>query len=372
MVRHVNLLIKPASSNCNLRCGYCFYHDVADKRMTPSYGMMTEQMLEILTAKALEAAEESCTFAFQGGEPTLIGLGFYRKLVEWVERYNTKRIKVNYALQTNGLTIDEKWADFLHRNRFLTGLSLDGPRDIHDAMRLDPAGKSTFNRVMDTVSLFNRHKVEYNILCVVNSWVARHANQVYGFFKKNGFQYLQFIPCLDPLGEKPGGYAYSLQPERFAHFLKTLFDEWYRDFMNGSRISIRYFDNLIGMMLGYPPEACGMSGICTAYFVIEADGGVYPCDFYVLDEWYLGNINTSNLEEMYDTEAAKRFIQVSDHVSPECRDCKWHGLCRGGCRRNREPFEDGKPALNYYCRSYRAFFEYAAERLLNAAKLVSR
>lgn len=371
-VQHLSLLIKPASSNCNLRCGYCFYNDIADKRTTSTFGMMTEQTLEKLVIKAMEAAGESCTFAFQGGEPTIIGLGYYRQLVELAGRYNIKKIKVNYTLQTNGLLINEEWADFLYKNKFLIGLSLDGPRNIHDAMRLDPSGKGTFNRVMDTVALFNKHKVEYNILCVVNVWVARHVNQVYSFYKKNHFKYLQFIPCLDPLGENPGGYAYSLSPERFTHFLKTLFDEWYRDFINGSKVSIRYFDNLIGMLLGYPPESCGMSGICTAYLVIEADGGVYPCDYYVLDNWYLGNINTLNFAEIHNNNVAKHFVQVSEHVSPECRSCKWYGLCRGGCRRNREPFENGKPALNYYCKSYREFFEYAVERLIYIVKTISQ
>ena len=216
----LSLLIKPASGNCNLRCKYCFYHSIAENRTMPSYGRMTLETLEILVKKALDQADYSCTFAFQGGEPTLAGLDFYCKLIEYVKLYNTKKIKVNYAIQTNGMVIDNEWAKFLHEYNFLVGLSLDGYKDLHDIMRVDVASKGTFNRVMNTVELFNKYKVEYNILCVVNDYLACHVQKAYNFFKKNGFQYLQFIPCLDPLGEIPGGNEYSLTPERYALFLK--------------------------------------------------------------------------------------------------------------------------------------------------------
>lgn len=364
----LSLLIKPASSNCNLRCKYCFYNSIAENRETSSYGIMRLETLELIIKKAFEYTDSNCTFAFQGGEPTLAGLVFYNNFIELVYKYNIKKVKVNFVLQTNGIEIDEDWAKFLSENKFLVGLSLDGPKDIHDIARLDPQGKGSFNRVMAAAYLFNKHHVDYNILCVVNAYVARHVSKVYNFYKKQGFQYLQFIPCLDPLNEKPGGHQYSLTPERYTQFLKKLFDEWYNDISKGEKISIRYFDNLIGMLMGCPPESCGMSGICTAYFVIEANGGVYPCDFYVLDEWYLGNIHETDFEQLKSSAVAHTFTEVSKYMDPQCTGCKWLSLCRGGCRRSREPFEDGKPVLNYYCQSFKDFFEYSIKRMLKLAE----
>lgn len=379
----LSLLIKPASSICNLRCRYCFYHSVAENRQVKSYGIMSGKTLESLVRKALEYADGLCTFAFQGGEPTLAGLDFYKLLIELQKQYNIKKVQINNVIQTNGIDIDANWAEFLAENRFLTGISLDGTKEIHDAQRLDATGNGSYKKVMEAIGLFKRYGVEYNILSVVNSYVARHIGKIYGFFKKNGYKYLQFIPCIDPLGEKPGGYEYSLRPERYAHFLKTLFDLWYEDIVKhdvlinnkfmtkDSFISVRYFDNLAGMLMGYPPESCGMSGRCACYFVIEADGGVYPCDFYVTDEWRMGNILESGFDELRNTEAAKRFFEVSEHVDPECRECRWFALCRGGCRRDREPVNDGKPALNCYCRSFKEFFDYAGERLHRVASIFS-
>ncbi|MGE4283308.1 MAG: anaerobic sulfatase maturase [Clostridia bacterium] len=368
----LNLLIKPASSSCNLRCKYCFYHSIAENRMIESYGIMSIETLESLVVRALEYADQECTFAFQGGEPTLAGLDFFKELIQLEKKHNTKNIRINNALQTNGVIIDGEWAEFLSDNHFLVGLSLDGPKDIHDSMRVDARDKGSFTKVMNTVQLFNKYKVEYNILFVVNGYVARHANKIYQFFKKNDFKYLQFIPCLDPLNEKPGEHDYSLTPQKFTVFLKNLFDCWYDDMVKGNMVSIRYFDNLVGTMMGIRPEACGMLGECSCQFVVEADGGVYPCDFYVVDEWYLGNIEHDGFDELRSTAAAERFVETSRHIDPKCKKCKWVNLCRGGCRRSREPFEDGKPVLNYYCSSYMEFFEYAAPRMYQIAQKFSK
>lgn len=368
----ISLLIKPASSNCNLRCKYCFYHSVAESRDTKSYGVMDMDTLETMVKKTLEFADGVCTFAFQGGEPTVAGLDFFKKLIEFEKKYNTKRVKIQNALQTNGIVIDDEWAKFLAENEFLVGLSLDGPKDINDEYRVDANNEGSFMRVMKTVDLFNKHKVEYNILFVVSGHAAKHVNKIYNFFKKHDFRYQQFIPCLDPLDEVPGGHEYSLTPEKYGVFLKSLFDKWYNDIIKGDMISIRYFDNLIGMFMGYRPEACGMLGQCSCQFVVEADGSTYPCDFYVIDEWYLGNIKDMGFEEMRNSETGKRFVEVSKFIDPECRQCRWANLCRGGCRRNREPFVDGKPVLNYFCPSYKEFFNYAGDRLYEIARIIMK
>lgn len=368
----LSILIKPSSSNCNLRCKYCFYHSISENRSIESYGYMNMDTLEQIVKKSLQYADEFCTFAFQGGEPTLVGLDFYKQLIKFQQKYNTKNLKINNTLQTNGITIDYNWAQFLAKNKFLVGISLDGNKDIHDLSRVDIRNNGSFYSVMKTIKLFNKYKVEYNILCVVTSYVARHVNKIYNFFKKNNFRYLQFIPCLDPLNEEPGRYDYSLKPNRYAYFLKNLFDLWYKDFIDDDILDIRYFGNLIQMAMGYPAESCGMMGQCVCYYVFEADGGVYPCDFYVTDEWFLGNIKSHGFEELRNSTVAKKFVEVSTHVNKECVDCQYFALCRGGCRRNRESLEGKELQLNYYCSAFKEFFAYTEERIYGLAYRLSR
>jgi len=334
--------------------------------------MMSLATLEEIVKKTLLFADQFCNFAFQGGEPTLIGLDFFRTLITLQEKYNVKKVKISNSIQTNGTLIDEAWAEFLHEHNFLVGLSLDGNKDTHDLMRFDANAAGTFQKVMKTVNLFDQYKVEYNILFVVNATVARYTTKIYHFFKKQKFQYLQFIPCLDPLDETSGGQAHSLTPERFEYFLKTIFDLWYEDVKAGNLISIRYFDNILSMMLGYPPESCGMSGVCSCQFVIEADGGVYPCDFYVSDEWLLGNILEMDYFDLKHSPTCVRFEEVSKHIDPICKTCNWGYFCRGGCRRDREPFMDGQPGLNIFCTAFAHFFDYAIPRFEEIARTLKK
>lgn len=368
----LSLLVKPASSLCNLNCRYCFYHDVADKRTTASHGIMEDNVLETLVRRALLFADGQCTFAFQGGEPTLAGLDFYRRLVELQEKHNTKRVQIHNAIQTNGIAIEAEWARFLAKHHFLTGVSLDGPRDIHDANRTDAKERGSFDRVMAGIAHLKAAGAEFNILSVVTGWSARHAEKTYRFFRHEGFDFLQFIPCLDPLGEEPFKQSHSLTPERFGSFLISLFDLWHDDAMRGNPISIRWFDNLAGMMLGAPPEACGMSGFCTCQFVVEADGSVSPCDFYVLDEWKVGDIQSDGFQEMRASPNARRFIETSLTEDLSCAGCTWKTLCRGGCRRSREPFKDGLPILNLHCEAYKRFFAHAVPGLREVAEMYSK
>ncbi len=363
----LNFLIKPASGNCNIRCRYCFYHDVAENRGVSSYGMMSDETLEALIEKALATADGSCSFGFQGGEPTLAGLDFFRKVVALQKQYNRKGLRISNAIQTNGMVLDAEWAAFLAENHFLVGLSLDGTKEIHDANRLDPAGKGTFNRVLRTAQLLTAKKVEFNILTVVTRQSAQHIDRIYGFFRRSGLNWLQFIPCLDPLGEERGSNPYSLTPEAYAKFLKTLFDLWYRDVKAGNFIYIRYFENLVGMAMGYPPESCGLSGRCVIQNVVEADGSVYPCDFYALDEWKLGNIRTDSIPGMMKSPAAQKFLAAPLDIPEKCRSCRHYAICRGGCRRDREPMRGDTLPLNYFCPAYEEFFDYAMPRLQELA-----
>lgn len=366
----MTLLIKPVSSLCNLRCGYCFYHSLAEERGAASYGMMSPDLLETLVQKALNYANSSCTFGFQGGEPTLAGLDFFQRLIEFERKYNTKELIIHNTIQTNGTLIADEWARFLGEHRFLVGLSLDGPKELHDAHRIDISGRGTFNRVLQAARLFDRHRVDYNILSVIHRQVARHPAKYYNFLKKQGFTYLQPIVCLDPLNECPGGRPYSLPPELYAQFLMGLFDLWSRDLLQGEQISIRQFDNYLRMILGYPPESCDLNGECLGYLVVESNGNVYPCDFFAIDQWCLGNIGVQELGEMENGPTFRKFREISRHVADECQSCQWYSLCRGGCRRNREPFVDGKPALNYYCFAFHQFFECSWEKLHQIAAFI--
>ncbi|MBQ5986739.1 MAG: anaerobic sulfatase maturase [Clostridia bacterium] len=363
----LNMLIKPASGSCNLRCAYCFYYDEMENREQASYGRMTPETQELLVRRAFEYAEGSVMFSFQGGEPTLMGLPFYRRLLELQLRYNTRHIVVQNTIQTNGTLINGEWAAFLAENNFLVGLSLDGPREVQNKMRTDAKGKGTFDRVMQTVSLFEQYGVEYNILMVVNHYVARNIEKVYRFFKQHKIRFLQPSPCLDPIGVTPGSLPYSLTVEDYTYFLKTLFDLWYADFVKGDLMIIRTFDNYIGILMGYSPEICSMLGNCICQFVTEANGDVYPCDFYVLDEWRMGNIRESSFAELREGAVAKRFLSSSYKLPAECFGCEWFNLCKGGCRRNREPFAGDVPSDNQFCGAYKAFFAHAAPRMKQIA-----
>ncbi len=368
----LNFLIKPASGSCNIRCRYCFYHDIGENRDVASYGVMSYETLETLTRKALEAAEGSCAFGFQGGEPTLAGLDFFRKAVEFQKKYARPGLRVSNAIQTNGMAIDREWAEFLAENHFLVGLSMDGTKEIHDANRVGVKGEGTFSRVLRTAQLLTAKKVDFNILTVVTRQSAPHIGKIYSFFRRSGLRWLQFIPCLDPLGEERGSNPYSLTPEVYAKFLKDLFDLWYRDVKAGEFIYIRYFENLVGMVMGYRPESCGLSGRCVIQNVVEADGSVYPCDFYALDEWKLGNIRTDSIPEMMNGETARKFLQVPLEIPGECKACQFYGICRGGCRRDREPMQGDCLPLNYFCPAYKEFFAYALPRLKEIAHEAAR
>jgi len=360
----VNILIKPASSLCNMRCKYCFYADVSENRETRSYGMMTLDTLEQLVKRTFAYATGYAGFAFQGGEPTLVGLDFYKKLLELQETYNTKHIRVFNSIQTNGYAIDAEWAEFFAKHQFLVGLSMDGTKEAHDSLRLDASGNGTFDRIRKTAELFAKKGVQFNILCVVNNFVARYPQKVYEQLKK--YKYMQFIPCLDAFDQTPT--AYSLTPERYATFLRQTFDLYYRDFMSGNYVSVRNFDNYVNILMGRPPESCAMNGCCTCYFVVEGDGSVYPCDFYVLDEWKLGNIFDKTLDEMIRSEPAQEFVEQSKYVSEACKSCRYYRICRGGCRREREPFVDGHPGLNRHCKCYTAFFDNSIPKLMEIAR----
>ena len=354
----VNILIKPASSACNMACTYCFYKDVAEHREQAFEGMLTLDQMERVISAGMEYAEHICSFAFQGGEPTLAGLEFYRGVVELQKKYQRQGVEIHNAIQTNGYLIDEEWAEFLKKHHFLTGISMDGIQEIHDRNRKDAKGKETFKKVLKNAGLLQKEGVDVNILCVLTKQSARKIHSIYNFLKKEGFYYHQYIPCLDPLGEERGGRPWSLTPEDYGNALKELFDLWYRDMLEEHPVSIREFDNWLAMLGGNPPEACAQMGRCSMQNIVEANGDVFPCDFYVLDQYRAGNVREKDFRFFREDLSQMEFLTEGKGRGKACPSCPWYPLCRGGCRRDYT--EEGE---NYFCRAYQEFFQYAIERL---------
>jgi uncharacterized protein len=363
----LSLLIKPVSGSCNLRCRYCFYADVTDARTVKNHGIMSFETLETIVKKALFEAKKYCGFAFQGGEPALAGLEFFKKLIELENKHNVNSVQIAHAIQTNGLLLDDAWAEFFRENNFLVGLSIDASKQNHDYFRHDTKEKGTHNRCMNIARMLTKQRVDFNILSVVTRQLANHPDATYNFYKKNDFRFIQFIPCLDDLSSlkenPPKINEYSLTPEIYGKFLCRIFDMWYSDFVKDDYYSIRAFDNYINMLTGVPPENCAMNGICNVYALIEADGSVYPCDFYATDEYHIGNVKTHSFGEMLGCEEVRAFIEPSQKVDPACKVCEYYFICRGGCRRDREPISDGVLSLNRYCSAYKQFFAHSLHRM---------
>ena len=357
----LSLMIKPASGNCNMRCRYCFYADEVQNRKVASYGIMTVETLEKVVCRALERASGNCTFVFQGGEPTLRGLDFFQTLIELEKRYNKKSVTIHHAIQTNGYALDKSWVRFFRENHFLVGLSLDGDKEIHDGFRVDALGRATHKRVMHAAQMLTQNHVDFNILTTVTAQVARQTQKVFQFYLRNNLRYQQYVPCLDPLDETRGRQPYSLTPELYEQFLKCLFDLWYGEVTHGNLLYIRYFENLVGMVRGETPENCSMLGFCPKQYVVEADGSVYPCDFYVLDVYRLGSLTTDSFEQIDCRRDELGFTQKSLEIDARCKACRWYGLCRCGCRRERTQ------GRNDFCTAYQSFFEYAIPRLQKVA-----
>ena len=367
-MKQLTLLIKPASSACNMRCRYCFYADEARHRETGNRGIVTKETSECLIARAIEAVEEKGTiqFSFQGGEPTVAGLEFFQDFVDMVRRMDQGRHDICYALQTNGFLINAKWVSFLRKNRFLTGISIDGCESLHDLYRLGPQNEGTFRKIRRKVFLLSEAGVDCNLLCVITRQAASMARQIYTGLKLLGVPYLQMIPCLDPL-DAHGSAPWSLDSTSYARFLRELFDLWYEDWKKGQYTSVRMFEDLVQMKMGLLPSACAACGACGSYLVVEADGSVYPCDFYCLDDFCLGRIQDMSMQALFHSDRMRAF-QMKDGLQMDeaCAECRFYDLCRGGCRREWFVREGG--AVHSRCGELRTFFAYAYDRVSEIAE----
>ncbi len=360
----MTFLIKPASSLCNMRCKYCFYEDVARSRTVRHMGIMSRDTARCIVSETFRMVSPGgmITFMFQGGEPTLAGLDFFRDFIALEKQYAIPGVQIHHAIQTNGICLNEDWASFFRDHGFLVGLSMDGSQAIHDLFRVDAGGNGTWERTVAALRLLEQYQVETNLLCVVTRQAAKKPQQVYKSLVQLGGHPLQFIPCLDPLDRRRGSLSHSLTPELYGKFLCSLFDCWYQDWKAGRYISIRTFDDYLRHLMCMPPSSCAASGSCGHYLVAEGDGSLYPCDFYVLDQWHLGNINDCTIKQALSSPNSQAFLQEGSRRPVECRICRYLPICRGGCKRDWQ--ENGS---NYYCSSYLAFFPYAIPRLLEMA-----
>ena len=357
-------MIKPVSGACNMRCRYCFYADEMKRREVAISPRMSDALLDVTVRRVIRSADSAAHFLFQGGEPTLIGLPFFERLVQLEQKYNTRALRITNAVQTNGYDLSDEMIAFFAKEHFLVGVSLDGTAQTHDLMRPDAAGRPTASVVRKTIERLREAGVSVNVLCVVNGEVARRPSEVFDALAP--YEYIQFIPCLDGLDGQTRDY--SLSGKAYLTFLKETFDRYHQAYTEGRPVSIRNFDNWIAMLMGMPPENCAMVGRCGPSLVIESDGSVYPCDFYALDAWKLGSISDDSLRRMLTGEREQAFLAESLPVPAACRACRWYSLCRNGCKRERVP----ETGLNRWCSVHTAFFEYAYPRMREMAEALQK
>lgn len=366
----LSILIKPASEKCNLDCDYCFYHDISNKRTVKDYGFMSDLVAKKIIESAFEKKNiKKINFSFQGGEPTLIGVEFYQMFCKTVDKYKIlfRDVEVEYFLQTNGTLITEQFLDFFLKYDFLIGLSIDSNKQAHDRYRRFLGGQVSFDRCIKTMDNFKEKQIRYNILTVVTKQVALDPKALYQFLKQYKIDYFQFIPCLDPINEELGKKEWSLLAGEYGDFLDQFFNYWYQDFKLGNRVTdIRIFLNFIAMLKNIEPESCDMKGICSNQNVIEADGKVYPCDFYVFEQLAVGDILIDSFDQIQSSDAVKKFIKNSYYLPKKCDGCQFLKLCRGGCTRNRYMTEVG--IENYFCDSIYSFLDKNIEKLEEMSK----
>ncbi len=372
MKKNLNFLIKPSSSLCNMTCKYCFYHSIAESRQKEEFGHLKEDIADALIEKAIKYSDGgNINFGFQGGEPTLSGLAFFEYFVNKVNELNTVGCNITYAIQTNGILVDEKWCEFFVKNDFLVGISLDGTKEMHDLHRLDNKKSGTHSKVMKTISILDKYKVRYNILIVVTKMFVRYNEKAYNFFKKNNFEYLQYIPVLEPKGDDLNTNQYALDVNTYFEFLTKLFKMWKEDIQNGLFVNIRMFNNILNFILGNEYESCDMKGSCSIQNVVEFDGTIYPCDFYTHKGDEIGNILSDGFEEMYQTAKVIDFIKESLDVPTNCQSCEIYQLCNNGCKRYRAKTPNGE-VVNYYCGAFKAFYMNSIKDFVEISKMLTR
>ena len=378
-----HVLAKPTGPICNLDCEYCFF--LSKEMLYPGDRFrMADELLETYIRQLLESHRTpEVTVAWQGGEPTMMGLDFFRRSVELVDKHLRPGQQVAYTIQTNGTLLNDKWAAFFKENNFLVGLSVDGPRELHDAYRVDTRGKGSFDRVMAGYAYLRDHEVDVNVLCTIHAANQDHPLEVYRFFRDEmGVRFLQFIPIVEratetllPLanlgwstGRKEKRPLYvqagnrvtdrTVDPVAFGRFLTTIFDEWVRH--DVGEVYVQHFDVALANWHGEPPGLCIFSETCGLALALEHNGDLYSCDHYVEPDYLLGNINDTPMVELVASDRQIAFGLAKRGTLPEfCQTCDVRFACHGGCPKNRfTATPDGEDGLNYLCPGYKTFFHH--------------
>ena len=378
----IHVLAKPTGSTCNLNCAYCFY--LKKEQLYPgSRFRMSDVVLEQYIRQLIcSHGADKVTVAWQGGEPTLMGLDFYRRAIDYQHRYQRPGMTFENTMQTNGTLLNDDWCAFFREHGFLIGISVDGPGELHDANRVDKSGKPTFDRVMRGLRLLQKHGVEYNILTTVNRLNADHPHKVYRFLRDEaGATWMQFIPAIERLNAE-GVSLYqegttvserSVLPEQFGNFLSTIFDEWVRN--DVGRVFVQTFEATVRNWLGLPSSGmCVFDATCGHGLALEHNGDLYSCDHFVEPRYLLGNIGHNHMVDLVSSDQQRTFGRAKLEKLPRyCRECEVGFACKGECPKNRFlTTPDGEPGLNYLCAGYRAFFQHADRPLKIMAGLLRR
>lgn len=371
-----HLLTKPTGAICNLDCKYCFF--LSKEMLYPgSRFRMADELLEEYIKQYIEGQQvPHVTIAWQGGEPTLMGVDFFRRSIEHVNKYRKPGMAVEYTIQTNGTKLDDEWCQFFQEHNFLVGLSVDGPRELHDAYRVDKGGKGTFDEVMEGYQYLKKHNVEFNILTTVHAANADHPLEVYRFFRDElEAKFIQFIPIVERDNET--GYQEgdkvtdrSVKAEQYGNFLIKIFDEWVRQ--DVGEVFVQMFDVALGAWVGQPGAVCVFAPTCGNALALEHTGDLYSCDHFVEPDYYLGNIMEEHMIDLIASDKQRKFGQDKLETLPRyCLACEVRFACHGGCPKNRFiNTPDGEPGLNYLCKGYREFFNHVDQPMRIMASLL--
>ncbi len=359
-----HVMTKPRGAICNLDCEYCYY--LSKEMLYPgSRFRMADELLETYIRQYIEAQQAPVvTFAWQGGEPTLMGLPFFRRAVELQRKHAPPGKQVQNTLQTNGTTLTDEWCEFFREHDFLIGISLDGPRELHDRYRVDKGGKPTFDRVMRGMELLKSHRVEFNVLTTLHAGNADHPLEVYRFLRDEvGARFVQFIPIVER--ENDTGFQEgerlterTISARRYGEFMCAVFDEWVR--RDVGRVFVQMFDVALAAWLGERPGLCVFEETCGTALAMEHNGDLYSCDHFVEPRHRLGNIAETHMIELVGSEQQLRFGRAKRDTLPRyCRECEVRFVCNGGCPKDRViRTPDGEPGLNYLCEGYKTFFTH--------------
>ena len=359
-----HVMLKPRGAICNLDCKYCYF--LSKEMLYPgSRFRMADELLETYTQQYIAAQRvPEVTFAWQGGEPTLMGLDFFKRAVALQQKYRKPGMRIHNAFQTNGVLLDDEWGRFFLQHNFLVGLSIDGPKHIHDAYRVDKGGNPTFDRVMAGLAILKKHRVEFNILTTVHAANVEHGVEVYRALRDEiGTQFMQFIPIVERdnlTGFQEGEQVTdrSLTGEQYGRFLISIFDEWVR--RDVGRVFVQIFDVALAAWSGGRPGLCIFEETCGHAMAMEHNGDLFACDHFVEPAYRLGNIQEIPLIDMVASAQQRQFgLDKRDKLPQYCRDCEVRFVCNGGCPKDRLlQTPDGEPGLNYLCSGLRAFFNH--------------